>query len=540
MKIMKMFCRLFSCCRTPKQSADSESIVPHNVPDESPPDIVEPVIVQPIVETATETNMTTLKNLSEIRRYFHRIETPIYFISATNFNLLGISEWVKGFRYINYLDCFDGHHPDVFVPSETPHREFESIEDINNYLLQHKEVIDYIKSRGDGAKAVFLMFDEKTEALCEELGIEVWFPKASLRTKCDNKIETVRIGNRAGVPSVPNVLSEVESYQHLCEVSSELGADLVLQTAFGDSGHTTFFIDDETSFDKHADEIIGEGEVKIMKRVNVRGSAIEACTTKRGTIVGPLMTELVGFKELTPYKGGWCGNEIFADSFTQEIRDKAREYTFSFGEVLREEGYRGYFELDFLIDQDNGEIYLGELNPRVTGASSMTNHAAFAHADAPLFLFHLLEMSDVNFDFDVEELNARWAAPENIDSWSQLVIKHTDESVDFITRAPDSGIWHLKENGDVEYSRFDYHRRAVESENEAFYLRISNKGDYRYEGADLGILITRGRLMTEDFELNERAHAWIRGIKKHFEAVPIEQATEKPTTNLEVGAFKIL
>ena len=38
--------------------------------------------------------------------------------------------------------------------------------------------------------------------------------------------------------------------------------------------------------------------------------------------------------------------------------------------------------MDFLIDLDNGEIYLGERNPRVTGASSMTNHAAFAHADA--------------------------------------------------------------------------------------------------------------------------------------------------------------
>ena len=35
-----------------------------------------------------------LVGMSDIRRYFHRNETPIYFISATNFNLLGISEWV--------------------------------------------------------------------------------------------------------------------------------------------------------------------------------------------------------------------------------------------------------------------------------------------------------------------------------------------------------------------------------------------------------------------------------------------------------------
>ena len=44
-------------------------------------------------------------------------------------------------------------------------------------------------------------------------------------------------------------------------------------------------------------------------------------------------------------------------------------------------GYRGYFDLDFLIDTDSGEVYLGELNPRICGASPMTNHAAFAYAE---------------------------------------------------------------------------------------------------------------------------------------------------------------
>ena len=91
-----------------------------------------------------------LRNISEIRRFFHRNETPIYFVSATNFNLLGIDEWVRNFKFISYIDCYDGRHPNVFVPSEQPHPQFDSIEDINNYLLQHKEVLDYMKRRGAG------------------------------------------------------------------------------------------------------------------------------------------------------------------------------------------------------------------------------------------------------------------------------------------------------------------------------------------------------------------------------------------------------
>jgi hypothetical protein len=311
----------------------------------------------------------------------------------------------------------------------------------------------------------------------------------------------------------------------------------VLQSAFGDSGHTTFFIKSEKDFNRHAEDIIGQGEIKIMKRINCRGSAIEACATKRGTIVGPMMTELVGFPELTPYRGGWCGNEIFSGAFSRKARAQAREYTASFGRQLVKEGYRGYFELDFLIDQKTRNIYLGELNPRITGASSMTNHAAFAHADAPLFLFHLLEFSGVPFDLDIDELNARWAEPENIDSWSQLVIKHTEDNVDLLTEAPESGIWRMQKDGSIEFNRFDYHRRAVESEKEAFFLRILQPGDYRYEGADLGILVTRGRLMDDRFRLTARAKKWIAGIHNHYAATPITIAA---TPAIAEPAFKML
>ena len=480
-----------------------------------------------------------LNGISDIRRFFHRNESPIYFISATNFNLLGIDEWVKNFKYINYLDCFDGRHPNVLVPSTDDHPEFESIEDINNYMLQHKEVHDFVKGRGKRPKAVFLMFDRDTERLARELGMQVWFPKARLRTKVDNKIETVRIGEKAGVPSVPNVLTKVSSYDALRRASKGLGEALVVQTAFGDSGHTTFFISNEADWRRHADEIVGHGEVKIMKRINCLGSTIEACTTKAGTIVGPLLTELVGFPALTPYKGGWCGNEIFPEAFTPEIRADARDLTFRFGEQLRQEGYRGYFDLDFLIDTETGELWLGELNPRITGASSMTNHAAFAHADAPLFLFHLLEFSGVDFDVDVDALNDRWADPANIDSWSQMVIKHTEDTVDILTAVPESGIWRLGDDGGIEYARFDYHRRAVENEQEAFFLRISGAGDYRYEGADLGILITRGRLMTKTHRLNARAKRWIAGIKGRFTGQPLGR-TPMPAAATEQPVFKIL
>lgn len=481
-----------------------------------------------------------LRGIPDIRRFFYRNNKPIYFISATNFNLLGADEWVRNFKFICYIECFDGMHPNVFSPKEEmPHEEFTSIEDINNYLLEHKEVVEYLKSRGKGGKAMFLMFDEKTEKLAKKNNLEVCFPPAKMRAFMDNKVNTNRIAEKAGVPCVPYVLTKVKSYKHLCEVSAHLGRDLVIQLPYGDSGHTTFFISNEEEWKKNADEIIAEKEVKVMKRINCRGAAIEACVTRHGTVVAPLMTELVGFKELTPYKGGWCGNEIYADAFTRSIRQKARKYTRQFGDQLREEGYKGYFELDFLIDQDNNEIYLGELNPRITGASSITNHAVFALADIPLFLFHLLEWMDQPYTLSVNAVNARWARPENIDNWCQLVIKYTKDDVLKVTKAPKSGIWRLQEDGSIAYDRMDTHRRAIDKDNEAFFLRITRVGDYVYEGADIGILVLRGRLMTDDFQLKDRAKTWIKALKDEYVGVaPSNESLAQKEA--EIGGFKMM
>ncbi len=497
---------------------------------------------------------TKLSGISDIRRFFCRNETPIFFIGATNFNLACIDDWVRNFKFISCIDCYDGRQPNTFVPDAIPHREFSRIEDVNNYLLEHKRVIEYIHSRGDSPKGCFLMFDERTEELAKEIGLEIWFPPAALRSRLDNKIETVRVGNRAGVPSVPNALAKVLCYADLCYAanSAGLGSDLVVQTAFGDSGHTTFFIRSAADYQKFAAQIEAEPEVKIMRRLRCRSTAIEACTMRRGTIVGPLMTELVGFADLTPYRGGWCGNEIFADAFTPEIRAKARDYALRFGEQLREEGYRGYFELDFLIEEETGEVFLGEMNPRVTGVTSLTNHAAFAHADAPLFLFHLLEFADVEVDLDFEAINQRWASPDYIDSWSQMVVKHTADTVDILNDAPQSGLYRLGPDGGMEYVRFDSNWQAMETEDDAFFLRISGPGDYRYKGADLGILITRGRLMTADFRLTNRAVAWINAVRGGFAssnlpagqavasaltAVPAKGIGYRQVTALNSGAF---
>jgi biotin carboxylase len=471
----------------------------------------------------------TLRGISEIRALFRTNRIPIYFISPTAFNLLGIDRWLRNFFYINYFDSFEGTHPRVFVPRELPYREFESMEDICNYLLGHKEVLDRIKRDGPGGRALFVMFDDETEAAAAAAGLEVAHPSAELRHRLDSKIVTTQLGNEAGVPSAPNTLGRATTYAELQALaeSAGLGDDLVVQTPYGDSGKTTFFIRGERDWDRYAADMADQ-ELKVMRRINNRAAAVEAVITRHGTVVGPLMTDLTGHPELTPHKGGWCGNDIFPEALSPEHRERARTLTQKLGERLAAEGYRGFLEIDYLADVDSGELYLGEINPRISGVTSMTNVTAGAYADMPLFLFHMLEFLDLDYEIDVADINQRWAQAASVDVWSQLVLKDTGDEVAQLVAAPKTGIWRREVPDAIGFARWGNDWHSLQDESEAFFLRVLGAGDYRYPGADLGVIVSRSRMQTDDNRLTERAHEWIRGIHAQFESVPLQREEPVP------------
>ncbi len=468
-----------------------------------------------------------LRGVPKIRSFFRTNQTPIYFVSPTPFNLLGMDRWARNFHYVNYYDSFDGGHSRVFVPQEREQREWESMEEMNNYLLGHAEVYDFVRRHGPG-KAVFVMFDSESEVLASQLGLAIAHPTAELRHQIDSKILTTQIGNEAGVPSVPNVLGQAASYEQLLELASTagLGDDLVVQMPYGDSGKTTFFIQSGKDWERDAAKHpLAEEEVKVMRRIRCRALAAEAVITRHGTLVGPIMADLTGHPELTPFRGGWCGNDVFPSVLSSEQRRRVQTLTQNLGARLKSKGYVGFFEVDYLVDVDTGELYLGELNPRLSGITSMTNVTAGAYAEMPLFLFHLLEYMDVDYRIDVEEINESWGQEENVDVWGQAIIKQTEDEVGLILEAPQTGIWKMDGRGRIQFARASTDWNDLQDDSEAFYLRIAGPGDYRYKGADVGIFVTRGRLQTDDgSRLTQLCRRWVKGIKAHFKSDPLPPA----------------
>ena len=82
----------------------------------------------------------------------------------------------------------------------------------------------------------------------------------------------------------------------------------------------------------------------------------------------------------------------------------------------------------------------------------------------------------------------------------------------------------------MAFVRFESNWQAIETEAEAFFLRISGPGDYRYKGADLGILIDPGAVDDRGLPATDRALSWIRAIRRGFAASNVP--TETPVASV--------
>jgi hypothetical protein len=469
------------------------------------------------------------KHFSNLKSYFRKINEKFYFVSTTSFNLIDMHNWIPGWKNISYINCFDSKAENTLLSLEDTNRAFSSIEEVNEFLMLNSEIQSHFKLDTLTSKknVLFLFFNKTLEEICRKLKIDLFLPPHSLVKNIDDKIVTTEIGNSVGVDSVTNVLAHVESYYHLKKLAKEnkLGEKLVVQTPFGDSGSTTFFINSEVDYNKYAKKIESENKVKVMKFINCVGGAIEACATSQGTFVGPLLGELIGFKEITPYKGGWCGNELYKNQFSIDIRTQVHKKTELIGNALYKKGYRGYFEVDYLIDLDDGTVYLGELNPRITGITAITNLSPFCQNTVPLFFFHLLEYLNEKFFISTKEYNQLSLENGAEGVTSQLIIKSTHPGLLKVNSSPVSGIYKLNALNKLELIKESSEpSERTDSEEYAFLIRIIKENEFSYNGADRMILILNSKLtMDRGTKLNENALKWITAVNSAFETRELTQ-----------------
>ena len=450
---------------------------------------------------------TLLKNQNDALAYFAGNKRPVVFLNQTPIQLMDLRTIIGGLEFICARDCFDGSHANVFVPqSRLP--AGQSLAEQHNGLLRDQDVAQKLRSLGPGV-LLTSYYDEQTHELASQAGFELCFPSFDMRKQIDNKISGTSIAAKAGLPCIPYVEGTVSTYRELLELTSKLGKDLVIQLPFGGGGATTFFVSDEDRWNSCRNCVEGHS-AKFMKRIHCEEFAVEACATKRGTVVGPIFREIIGVPELTNNPGGWCGNEV-ARTLSIEKKIEIFKLTQAFGDEIFGMGYRGAFGLDFLIEKNTENIFFGECNPRLTGITNLTNLATQMSGSVPLILFHLLEWFDVDFQMDLEEVNAL-----NLNSSvdvSQLIFKYVEEHSLEIVKSPKSGFFRKTDSPELVESLPNITKLV---DGSGYFLRVAGNGDRVSTGSLLGRLTFTQPIFSRTSQFLDSSHEWVRLVKSSF------------------------
>jgi biotin carboxylase len=143
--------------------------------------------------------------------------------------------------------------------------------------------------------------------------------------------------------------------------------------------------------------------------------------------------------------------------------------------LYKENIFRGMFGIDFVVDYDTFDLYLMEVNPRMTGSTTISYYTYQAEGiQFPFGLFHFAEYMDLTLDLPIDEYNKAWEETTLYKPATHIPIKPfslSERNIDFTGFPP--GLWRRTEKGFEYTERFTWKLQEMAEEDILF---IPNRG----------------------------------------------------------------
>ena len=287
-----------------------------------------------------------------------------------------------------------------------------------SYLLGSYAFQAFLKSRQNLPKLLFYQTTRPIIKKLEELHLE-WignrpesFDDVLLKSNFRNLVESLNL------PHLPIWRLPKEEFlkKSFNDAYGRWQKPVVIQRGdFDVSGEQgTFFINNENDWNI-AYQILSADqrfkEIQISPFVQGPSVSMLGCTTHLGVLTSTLQLQFIDVPEALHGQlptGVFLGHDWGFHPWSKEVEKTAQTITESIGKHLEKRGFKGIFGIDLIIDQQTGEIFPLECNPRFTGAlpvySLMTIHAGEV---PPIEFFHLMEHLDIKEDFDFQFVNEK-------------------------------------------------------------------------------------------------------------------------------------
>lgn len=270
-------------------------------------------------------------------------------------------------------------------------------------LLSHSSVINYINQTSLGKKIVIIPFkpSAKIDFICHQNN---WICAANnhqINRELEDKILFSNLCQKNNLPQIPSSIDRFTK-DIFIKYQKKYSTNLVIQSHFGWAGKSTFL---GTNWDDIKNKIPTNTLVKYSPFIDGYSLLNNCCLTSKGLIQSPPALQYTGLKPFTNHPFTTVGRQ-WPSLSPQIVQDKIYQISQNFSKILSQMKYQGFFGLDFMVDHDH--VYLLECNPRLTASFAFYHQIEINNNITPMFLLHLIQFLELNFEFDIKQEQQRF------------------------------------------------------------------------------------------------------------------------------------
>lgn len=318
---------------------------------------------------------------------------PFFYITNDVSRAIGIEEILPNYHIV----CLDDH-PLVDYLEEKKIKIFclerflkqrNKIFRSTSKIINHPAVLEYIQ-KNSGNKTpniVFFKPSAKIDFICKKNKFLKVGNSARINNLFEDKINFYELCLRYNLPVCEGEIG-VFGLLDFKDLAEKYNLPLVIQFGRGWAGNTTYFVEKENVFENLKNKFKNK-KVKITRFINGKTVLNNACIFEKNIFISQPAIQIPAIEGFTSLKGATCGRQ-WPINLGRDQEKKIQNLTKKVGMIMAKFGYKGFFGLDFIIENSTGNIFISENNARLTASVPFFTKLEISKKCIPLFLYHLL------------------------------------------------------------------------------------------------------------------------------------------------------
>ncbi len=341
-------------------------------------------------------------------------------------------------------------------------------------ILQSPKLLDAIRSLGNPALFVYKNTEGVAEVAARE-GMALIANDHHLSGELENKHAFRELLQGAGFAPYESYTKEEilgQEGQLYHAITARLGNHLVVQDDVLSGGKGTYMVHSESEWRAALISLRGseEGGTRIVVSQFVTGitSSVQVCLTQYGPVWTGWQQQIVSNSDLcNPDVGGteqFCGGAWGGVVLSDAMQQKLAAIVTNISTVLQGQGYKGIFGIDLITDAVHDEIYIIEVNARVTGMTPMLTLMQKVAGEIPLQLLHVLELA--RFPYTIADTSQLVSYNEKERKGSVLILHNKNDHDIALQQELPVGVYAYDAAGVCTFVREGLDPSAIMHENE--------------------------------------------------------------------------